>query len=107
MTLADAVSKVRTLTGAGDDVFADSAIEMFLADRVLDAEAGDYDIYGTCADVCDYWAARASADYDVAVGGETFNRSQVATALRESAKAFRRRAVMRVGTISRSDEQWR
>lgn len=102
MTLAQAVSRVRALTGATAGTYSDAAVEAFLEPY---ADGDDYDTYAASADLCEAWATLLSRDYDVAADGATYNRSQAATGLRESAAAYRRRAWLRVGTIARGDER--
>jgi hypothetical protein len=55
------------------------------ADSHLTATGWTYDVAGAAVTILDWWIARLKGDYDVTVGGDTFNRSQRV----ESLKAIR------------------
>lgn len=55
-----------------------------------------YDPYGAAGEVLEEWAAYEARSFDFSTDGQSYTRSQKATALREAARAMRKRA--RVGS---------
>lgn len=95
---SELVARVRTLTGCPEEVFSEADLEVFL-------DESNNKLYVACADVLEAWAAKVSTQVSFTADGTTINLSDQATALRESAKVFRRRSSIRLVAINRTDER--
>jgi hypothetical protein len=62
-----------------------------------------YDLNAAAAELCDYWASTYQTAFDFTSDGQSFKRSQAVNQLRESAKAYRKRARVRSARAYRSD----
>jgi hypothetical protein len=62
-----------------------------------------HDIYRAAADLLERWAARLVLNYDFSSDGQSFRRSQAATALQGLALRYRAKQLPRMISISRSD----
>lgn len=62
-----------------------------------------YDLNGAAADLLEFWAAVLSAAYNIAVDGQSLQRSQLMTAKLTLAAQYRRKARMRTVPMVRSD----
>ncbi len=69
----------------------------------LFATGKTYDLNGTAAELLEFWAATAARSFDFTSDGQTFHRSQMATALLRQADYYRRKARVKTIRAVRSD----
>lgn len=62
-----------------------------------------YDIYSAAADLLERWAAAWARSYAITIDGQAMQRQQVAQAMREQARLYRKQAQPRTLPMVRSD----
>lgn len=62
-----------------------------------------YDVNAAAADVLDSWAAAVKGEYDFSTAGDSFSRSQKVAELREQARGYRAKSLVRSVDAVRTD----